>query len=122
MRAFRKAFSILHHTLSSSSEDVKSRPVIILLISDEGQRRVFVQNVVIRGVKKEFEAFRKKFTTTELNLVILSFGKDMAFFDQLAEATVSKKLKLNRVLITERNYRFRCFSFRLNPIIVNYGK
>lgn len=119
MRAFRKAFSILHHTLSSSSEDVKSRPVIILLISDEGQRRVFVQNVVIHGVKKEFEAFRKKFTTTELNLVILSFGKDMAFFDQLADATVSKKL--NRVLIIERNYRFRCLSFRLNPT-VNYGK
>lgn len=120
IRAFRKAFSILHHTLSSSSEDEVSRPVIILLISDEGQRSVFLQKVVISGVKKEFEAFRKKFTTTELNFVILSFGKDMAFFDQFADATVSKKLKLNCALITERNDRFHCFSFRLNPI-GNYG-
>lgn len=106
--------------MSSSSDDVVSRPVIILLISDEGQRSVFLQKVVIGGVKKEFEAFRKKFTTTELNFVILSFGKDMAFFDQFADATVSKKLKLNVALITERNYRFHCFSFRLNPI-GNYG-
>ena len=106
--------------MSSSSEDEVSRPVIILLISDEGQRSVFLQKVVIGGVKKEFETFRKKFTTTELNFVILSFGKDMAFFDQFADATVSKKLKLNCALITERNYIFHCFSFRLNPI-GNYG-
>ncbi|XP_068758556.1 VWFA and cache domain-containing protein 1-like [Montipora capricornis] len=87
IRAFKKAFAIQKHTLRNSSENLESRPSMFLLITDDGPKKKHFQQLVIDALKQEFKEFRKEFKETDLKLIVLSFGRKMAFLDKLADVT-----------------------------------
>ena len=61
---------------------------MILLLTDDGPEKNGLKELVIGAVKEEFQKFRTEFSKTSLKLLVLNFGKDKTFFDQLADATV----------------------------------
>ena len=65
----------------------------MLLLTDDGPEKSGLQELVIGGIKEEFQKFRREFNKTSLKLLVLNFGKDKAFFDQLADATVRNNRK-----------------------------
>ena len=62
---------------------------MFLLITDDGPQKKYYQQLLIDAVKQEFKEFRKEFKETDLKLIVLSFGRKMAFLDELADVTVS---------------------------------
>lgn len=61
---------------------------MILLLTDDGPEKNGLKELVIGAVKEEFQTFRTEFSKTSLKLLVLNFGKDKTFFDQLANGTV----------------------------------
>lgn len=88
IKAFKKAFEVLRHTLTTSSQKIVSRPSMVLLLTNDGPEKKGVQELVMGAVKEEFQRFRNEFKETSLKLLIMNFGKEKKFFDELADATV----------------------------------
>lgn len=61
---------------------------MVLLLTNDGPEKKGVQELVMGAVKEEFQRFRNEFKETSLKLLIMNFGKEKKFFDELADATV----------------------------------
>lgn len=60
VRAFAKAFQILKNTIKSSSEAIKKRPSMFLLITDGVTRSKSIEKNSLKAIKKEYKDFKQE--------------------------------------------------------------
>ena len=77
VRAFAKAFQILKNTIKSSSEAIKKRPSMFLLITDGVTRSKSIEKNSLKAIKKEYKDFKQEvqLSTSFKVLTLLLGGK-----------------------------------------------
>lgn len=111
VRAFAKAFQILKNTIKSSSEAIKKRPSMFLLITDGVTRSKSIEKNSLKAIKKEYKDFKQEVQLiTSFKVLTLLLGgkvqKEGSFLKVLMNEMVRAQKYHKKKVKQEFNLKF----------------